>query len=135
MIHFLVDSSAVWRLQRQPELAEAWDSALHSGAVGSCEPQRAEFRRSARNPDQFEQMNEMFRSVYPDVPVPKSVWRWIDSAQYRLSGPGAVRALSVVDLLVCGTAATNGLVVLHDDADYELAARHLPDVTARRVVN
>lgn len=39
----------------------------------------------------------------------------------------------VVDLLVCGTAAIQGLVVLHDDADYELAARHLPDVTARRV--
>jgi hypothetical protein len=27
------------------------------------------------------------------------------------------------------------LVVLHDDADYELAARHLPDVEARRVVD
>ena len=79
-------------------------------------------------------MNQMFRDVYPDVPVPKSVWRWIDSAQHRLARTGAVRALSVVDLLVCGTAAVNGLVVLHDDADYELAARHLPDVDARRVV-
>lgn len=39
----------------------------------------------------------------------------------------------MVDLLVCGTAAIQGLIVLHDDADYELAARHLPDVTARRV--
>jgi hypothetical protein len=28
-----------------------------------------------------------------------------------------------------------GLVVLHDDADYELAERHLPDVRARRVVS
>lgn len=77
-------------------------------------------------------MNQMFVDVYPDVPVPKSVWRWIDSAQHRLAG--AVRALSVVDLLICGTAAARGLVVLHDDADYELAMRHLPDVTARRVV-
>ena len=25
------------------------------------------------------------------------------------------------------------LVVLHDDADYDLAERHLPDVTVRRV--
>ena len=31
--------------------------------------------------------------------------------------------------------AAKGLVVLHDDADYELAARHLPDVKARRVVS
>ena len=80
-------------------------------------------------------MNQTFRDVYPDVPVPKSVWRWIDSAQRRLAGAGAVCALSVVDLLICGTAAATGLVVLHDDADYELAERHLPDVRARRVVS
>jgi predicted nucleic acid-binding protein len=135
LIYFLVDSSAVWRLQRQPELTEAWSASLLSGAVGSCEPQRAEFRRSARNADEFDQMNQTFHDVYPDVAVPKSVWRWMDSAQHRLAGAGAVRALSVVDLLVCATAAAGGLVVLHDDADYELAARHLPDVRARRVVS
>lgn len=134
MIHFLADSSAVWRLQRQPELVEAWDSSLVSGAVGSCEPQRAEFRRSARNADELDQMNRTFRDIYPDVPVPNSVWRWIESAQHRLAVVGALRALSVVDLLICGTAAAKGLVVLHDDADYDLAAQHLSDVTARRVV-
>jgi predicted nucleic acid-binding protein len=134
LIYFLVDSSAVWRLQRQPELTEAWNSSLLSGAVGSCEPQRVEFRRSARNADEFDEMNQMFRNVYPDVPVPKSVWRWIDSAQHRLAATGAVRAMSVVDLLICGTAAAGGLVILHDDADYELAQRHLPDVIAQRVV-
>ena len=134
MISFLVDSSAVWRLQRQPELTETWEPALLSGGIGSCEPQRAEFRRSARTVAEFDQMNRMFSDIYPDVQVPKSVWRWVDSAQHRLASGGAVRALSVVDLLVCGTAAARGLVVLHDDADYELAARHLSDVRARRVV-
>ncbi|CFS43073.1 Conserved protein of uncharacterised function%2C possible toxin VapC6 [Mycobacterium tuberculosis] len=44
-------------------------------------------------------------------------------------------ALSVVDLLICDTAAARGLVVLHDDADYELAERHLPDIRVRRVVS
>lgn len=135
MIYFLVDSSAVWRLQRQPELVETWSSSLDSGAVGSCEPQRAEFRRSARNADEFDQMNQTFHDVYPDVPVPKSVWQWIDSAQRRLAGAGAMRALSVVDLLICATAAAKGLVVLHDDADYELAERYLPDLRAQRVVS
>lgn len=79
-------------------------------------------------------MNQTFRDLYPDVPVPKSVWRWIDSAQHRLAGAGAVRALSVVDLLICATAAARGLVILHDDADYELARQHLPDISARRVI-
>lgn len=135
MIHFLVDSSAVWRLQRNPDLTATWTAPLLSGALGSCEPQRAEFRRSARNADEFDQMNAMFRDVYPDVPVPKSAWRWIESSQHRLAGAGCVRALSVVDLLVCATAAAHGLIVLHDDADYELAARHLVGVDARRVVS
>ncbi|BDB39667.1 MULTISPECIES: PIN domain-containing protein [Mycobacterium] len=134
MIRFLADSSAIWRIQRQPELTEAWTAALLSGAIGSCEPQRAEFRRSARNVDEFDQMNQAFRDLCPDVPVPKSVWRWIESAQYRLASAGVVRALSVADLLVCATAAERGLVVLHDDADYELAVRHLPNVAAQRVI-
>lgn len=134
MISFLVDSSAVWRLQRQPELTDAWEPALLSGAIGSCAPQRAEFRRSARTVTEFHEMDRMFDTVYPDVPVPQSVWRWMDSAQHRLAGVGAARALSAVDLLVCATAAAQGLVILHDDNDYDLAARHLPDVTARRVV-
>ncbi len=80
-------------------------------------------------------MNQTLHDVYPDVPVPKSVCRWIDAAQHRLARAGAVRALSVVDLLICGTAAAAGLVVLHDDADYELAERHLLDVRALRVVS
>lgn len=121
-------------MQRQPELTERWDAPLLSGAIGACEPQRAEFRRSARNTTEFDQMNAMFADLYPDVPVPKSIWRWIEAAQHRLAGAGAARALSVVDLLVCGTAAIAGLVVLHDDADYELAARHLTDLQTRRIV-
>jgi predicted nucleic acid-binding protein len=89
---------------------------------------------NTRNTDEFDQMNRMFAELYPDVPVPKSVWHWIDAAQHRLAGAGAARALSVVDLLVCGTAAITGLAILHDDADYELAARHLTDIQTRRVV-
>jgi len=131
LIYFLADSSAVWRIQRQPELTEAWTAPLLSGAIGSCEPQRAEFRRSARNVTEFDQMNQTFRDLYPDVPVPKSVWRWIEAAQYRLAAAGVVRALSVVDLLVCATATDRGLTVLHDDADYALAQRHLAVVTQR----
>jgi hypothetical protein len=37
-------------------------------------------------------------------------------------------------VLICGTAAAKGLVVLHDDADYELAESHLPDLRALRIV-
>lgn len=78
-------------------------------------------------------MSEMFVDLLPDVPVPKGAWLWSESAQYRLARAGAHRALSPVDLLVCATAAARGLVILHDDNDFATAAKHLTDVTERRV--
>ncbi len=78
-------------------------------------------------------MSVMFTSLYPAVRVPKDVWQWIDTAQYRLCRHGAHKGLSAVDLLVCATAAIQGLVILHDDNDYVTAAHHLTDVVEHRV--
>ena len=133
MIRYLADSSALWRLLRDQEVRDAWGDVVSDQAVGTCSPQRTEFLRSARNLDEYEQMTEMFADLYPDVPVPKTAWQWMESAQYRLLRGGAHRALSCVDLLVCACAALRGLVVLHDDNDYGTAAKHLPDVAERRV--
>ena len=133
MIHYLLDSSALWRILRDGELRAAWAEAASIGAIGSCHPQRVEFRRSARNPDEYEEMSGLFEELYPDVPVPKGAWRWIEAAQYRLVRQGAHRALSAVDLLICASAAQHDLVVLHDDKDFATAARFLPDVRERSV--
>ena len=135
MIRYLADSSALWRLLRDQEIREAWGGVVSDQAVGTCSPQRIEFLRSARNLDEYEQMTEMFAELYPDVPVPKTAWQWMESAQYRLLRGGAHRALSCVDLLICACAALRGLVVLHDDNDYVTAAKYLPDVAERRVHN
>ncbi|WP_211239856.1 hypothetical protein [Jiangella gansuensis] len=104
-----------------------------SGAVGSCAAQRSEFRRSARNVDEYDQMSAMFDDLYPEVSTPKDAWRWIEAAQYRMLRKGAHQSLSLVDLLSCATATKHGLVVLHDDGDFVAAAAHLPDVRQRRV--
>ena len=133
MIRFLLDSSALWRILRDAELRAAWAGVISEGAVGSCHPQRVEFRRSARGIDEYEQMTEMFAALYPDAPVPKSAWRWMESAQYRLLRNGAHRALSTVDLLICATGAQHDLVVLHDDSDFATAARYLPDFRERNI--
>lgn len=133
MIRYLVDSSAVWRILRDDDLRSAWSEVVAAGAIGSCHPQRAEFRRSARDLDEYEQMTEMFDALYPDAPVPKSAWSWIEAAQHRLLLRGAHRAMSVADLLVAATAAHHGLVVLHDDKDFAVAARHITDLVERRV--
>ena len=78
-------------------------------------------------------MTTMFVDLYPDIPLPKNVWRWVESAQYRLLLAGTHRALSCVDLLICACAAIHGLVVLHDDHDFVTAARVLTDLRERPV--
>ncbi|MDG4788826.1 hypothetical protein O7626_23360 [Micromonospora sp. WMMD1102] len=133
MIRYLADSSALWRLLRDSEVRAGWADVISDHAIGSCQPQRTEFRRSARNLTEYEQMTAMFTELYPDVPVPKTAWQWVESAQYRLLRAGAHRALSCVDLLICACAAVRGLVVLHDDADFATAAQHLPDLAERQV--
>lgn len=132
-MRYLADSSALWRLLRDSEVRSGWADVISDHAIASCQPQRTEFRRSARNLDEYEQMTSMFVDLYPDVAVPKTAWQWVESAQYRLLRAGAHRALSCVDLLVCACAAIHGLVVLHDDKDFVVAAQHLPDLAERRV--
>jgi predicted nucleic acid-binding protein len=135
VIRYLLDSSALWRILRDDALREAWADVLSVGAVGSCHPQRVEFRRSARSVEEYGQMSGMFDALYPEATVPKGAWRWAESAQYRLLRQGAHRALSAIDLLICATAAHHALVVLHDDKDFVTAARYLPDVRERSVHN
>jgi predicted nucleic acid-binding protein len=132
-MRYLADSSALWRLLRDSDVRAGWTDVISDHAIGSCQPQRTEFRRSARNLDEYEQMTSMFADLCPDVAVPKSAWQWVESAQYRLLRAGAHRALSCVDLLICACAAIRGLVVLHDDNDFVAAAQHLPDLAERRV--
>lgn len=132
-MRYLADSSALWRILRDPGVRAGWSDVISDHAIGSCQPQRVEFRRSARDLDEYEQMTSMFIDLYPDVGIPKTVWQWIESAQYRLLRAGAHRALSCVDLMVCACAAARGLVVLHDDNDFAAAAQHLPDLAERNV--
>lgn len=89
--------------------------------------------RSARNLAEVEAMSADLTLFYPDVPVPKSIWRWTDAAQHVFARAGVVRAFSVVDFLVCGVAAHHGLEILHHDGDFVVAARHLSDVRQRRI--
>jgi predicted nucleic acid-binding protein len=133
VIHYLLDSSGLWRLLREEHLRDAWLETTTLRTIGSCSPQRAEFRRSARNRAEYEAMGRMFADLYPDVPLPKRLWDWGEAAQYTLAGNGAIGAASPLDLMICATAAHHGLIVLHDDADFVTVARFLSDVGERNV--
>jgi predicted nucleic acid-binding protein len=133
VIRYLVDSSALWRIMREEGVRAAWGDVIADGAIGSCQPQRAEFRRSARNLDEYERMSGMFDDLYADAPVPKSAWRWIEAAQHRLVRSGQHRALSVADLLIAATAVHHRLALVHDDGDFTAAALCLDELVEQNV--
>jgi hypothetical protein len=85
------DKESFWRVLRSVELREAWGEVITSGAVGSCPPPRAEFRRSARDIDEYDQMSAMFDTLHPDVSVPKDTWRWIEAASTAVRQPITAR--------------------------------------------
>ena len=60
MIRYLLDSCALWRIPRDAKVRASWADVVALGVIGSCHPQRVEFRRSARTVDEYEQMSEMF---------------------------------------------------------------------------
>ncbi|MEV7021758.1 PIN domain-containing protein [Kitasatospora sp. NPDC093558] len=132
---YLLDTSALFRLLREPKLQAAWYDAIDAGSIASCYPQRAEFLYSARNGQEYDEISEMFAHLYPDVSVPKGAGRWIDTVQRRMALAGHHRSASAVDLMIAATAAHHGLTVLHDDADYRTVARHTADLREHSVLD
>lgn len=133
MSRYLLDSSALWRMLRDPQLHDRWRHTVVDGDVRSCYPQRAEFLRSARNLKEYEAYRGMFDELYPDAAVPKTAASWIGGLQWRAAERGAHQALSAVDLQVCATAAHHDLVVLHDDTDFVTTAHCAVELRQRNV--
>jgi predicted nucleic acid-binding protein len=130
---YLLDTSGLVRLLRDPVLQQAWYEAIDAEAIGSCYPQRTEFLRASGSAPEYDEITQMFGDLYPDVSVPKTAGRWIAAVQHQMIRAGEHRVASAVDLIVAATAAHHGLTVLHDDADYHTVARHAPDLTEHSI--
>jgi predicted nucleic acid-binding protein len=130
---YLLDTSGLVRLLRDPRLQEAWYDAVDAEAVASCYPQRTEFLYTARTATEYDEITDMYGDLYPDVPVPKTAGRWIASVHHHMARAGEHRSASAVDLMIAATAAHHGLIVLHDDADYRTVARHASDLSEHNV--
>ncbi|WP_329315101.1 PIN domain-containing protein [Streptomyces sp. NBC_01262] len=130
---YLLDTSGLVRLLRDPKLQSAWYDAINAGSIAACYPQRAEFLYSARDRREYDEIVEMFTDLYPDVAVPKNAGHWISAVQHRMAQAGEHRSASAVDLIIAATAAHHDLVVLHDDADYQAVARHASDLSEHNV--
>jgi predicted nucleic acid-binding protein len=128
---FLLDTSALWHLFRTPGALTSWDGYISAGAFRICEPTRAEFLYSATSSAHRDELAEELDTLCAPAPVPKNGWRWVDTAQYKLTQRGQHRAAGVIDLLACATAVHHGLTVLHVDNDFATVARVLRDLSER----
>lgn len=128
MIGYLIDASGLWHLLRTPELMTAWEGHIAAGALRVCEPTRTEFLYSATGPAHRDELAEELDTICALAPVPKNAWRWVDTAQYKLTQKGQNRSAGAIDLVVCATAVHYGLTVLHVDNDFVTVAAVLPEV-------
>ncbi|MBJ3810516.1 PIN domain nuclease [Streptomyces flavofungini] len=133
MITYLLDASALWQLFRTPGALRPWEGHIAAGVFHVCGPTRAEFLCSAASPAHRDELAEELDGLCRFSPVPKDAWRWVDTAQYKLTQRGQHRAAGAIDLLVCATAVHHGHTVLHVDNDFATVAAVLKEVQQRDV--
>lgn len=133
MIGYLLDASGLWYLLRRPTSMAVWADHIAAGALRVCEPTRVEFLYSATGPAHRDELAGELDALCGLAPVPKNAWRWVDSAQYKLTQKGQHRGPGPIDLLVCATAVHHALTVLHVDADFATVANVLPEVQRRDI--
>ena len=126
---WLVDKSALVRLGAAAD-AEDWASRIERGLVRIATVTLLEVGYSARNAAEL-------RAGYAEPPIasmpveyatPVSEDRAVQVLSV-LAERGTHRAPSIPDLLIAAVAESAGLVVLHDDKDFDLIA----EITGQRV--
>lgn len=95
---------------------------IEDGLVATCASLDAEALYSARTPAEYEQIWADRRLAYEYLPTDDEQWQTAFAAQRELAATGQHRAVGIADLLTAVQAARHRLVVVHYDADFEIAA-------------
>jgi predicted nucleic acid-binding protein len=130
---YLLDTSAIWQLFRDPKVFDAWENERNTGALHVCEATRAEFLYSARGPVDRDELAGDLDALCDLAPVPKAAWRWVETAQYKLTQRGRHRSAGRIDLLLCVTAVHHDMTVLHVDNDFATVGTVLTEVRERDI--
>lgn len=129
---YLIDTSALVRILRR-RVSQRWHDQVSRGLMAICEPVITETLTIA-NTKAYARVEEDLRTAYPWVPVPDGVWDMVTVVRRELAEHSAHQGLSVADYLVAATAIKLKLVVLHEDGDFETAARLIPQLKQERIL-
>ncbi|MET8339305.1 PIN domain nuclease [Streptosporangium canum] len=119
----LVDTSAIFRLQRDPEVHEAWRQHVSAGLIVVCPAVELEVLRAVGGPREYVRVAELVRQAYGWVPMPHDVFEKSYELQEALAAESGHQGPSAVDLLIAVTARHHGLKVLHYDRDFVTIAK------------
>jgi predicted nucleic acid-binding protein len=119
---WLIDKSALVRLGRSPD-SEAWADRIERGLVRIATVTVLEVGYSARDPEDLHRglREPPVASMPVEYAAPASEDRAVEVLGL-LADRGHHRAPSVPDLLIAAIAERAGLVVLHQDRDFDLIA-------------
>jgi predicted nucleic acid-binding protein len=120
---WLIDKSALVRLADSPQ-RNIWAERINAGSVHLSTMTRLEVGYSARSSQDLE-------SAFTSPPLAKMPIEGVTPAieelawqtLRQLAKRGQHRAPSIPDLLIAATAQLCGLIVLHNDKDFELIGK------------
>lgn len=121
-MRYVVDTSALTRLLRDPAIRGTWSEQIQAGLVGICPLIELELLYTARSKNHREQTLSLLHSAFPWLPMPDRIYHEATEVQAALTATGTHRSAGAVDLLVAATARLHGLTLLHYDHDFDQIA-------------
>ncbi len=116
---FLVDTSALVRLLRNPDVRNRWQPQITAGTMGTCPITELEFLYSARSKSEREEWLELLNATFAWVGVPDQAFTRAAQVQEAMTARGTHRSAGVVDLLIAATVELSGLTLVHYDHDFD----------------
>jgi predicted nucleic acid-binding protein len=119
---YLIDTSALIRLLRSPDILERWGGKVTDGSIATCSITEIELLYTARSHADRGRQEKLIRQMFSWVVMPDHAFEQAYQLQDALSEKGAHRSAGPVDLLTAVTAERHRLTLLHYDRDFERVA-------------
>jgi predicted nucleic acid-binding protein len=119
---FLIDTSALVRLLRDPTVRAAWEEQVSAGLVAVCPIGELEFLRTAKSAADRDELVRLLADAFSWVPMPEPVFSRAIEVQAELTTRGLHRSAGAVDLLIAAAGEHQGLTLVHYDHDFDVVA-------------
>lgn len=126
-LRYLLDTSALVRIFRQPAVRARWEEQITAGLVAVCPIIELEFLHTARSKADRDELVDLLAATFCWVPIPDRAFTRAVEVQADLTSRGTHRSAGPVDLLVAATAELHSLVLVHYDRDFD----QIGEVTAQ----